>query len=161
METKDPTAGDGPAASRPTSADPLRGLAWLLLFQVCGEVLARALGLPFPGPVVGMLLLMPALSLPMVREPVALCAEFLLRHLSLLFVPVGVGVMSHLDLLGHFGGRMLLVIVVSTWAGMVTTAWLLKRPDPADARDARDAADAPDPADPPDAATIADRRERE
>ena len=98
--------------------------------QVCGEGLARGLHLPFPGPVVGMLLLMPALALRSVRAPVALCADFLLRHLSLLFVPVGVGVMSHLDLISHFGGRMLLVIVLSTWAGIITTAWVLKRSDP-------------------------------
>ena len=120
-------------SSRKTPApatDPLRGLAALLVMQVCGEGLARGLDLPFPGPVVGMLLLMPALALRSVREPVALCADFLLRHLSLLFVPVGVGVMSHLDLISHFGGRMLLVIVLSTWAGIMTTAWVLKRSDP-------------------------------
>ncbi|MFT3800626.1 MAG: CidA/LrgA family protein [Burkholderiaceae bacterium] len=98
--------------------------------QVCGEGLARGLHLPFPGPVVGMLMLIPALALRGVREPVALCADFLLRHLSLLFVPVGVGVMSHLELISHFGVRMLLVIVLSTWAGLITAAWVLKRSDP-------------------------------
>lgn len=40
----------------------LRGLAWLLVLQLIGEVLARAFGLPLPGPVIGMLLLMPALG---------------------------------------------------------------------------------------------------
>ena len=110
--------------------DPLRGLAWLLLLQVAGEVFARGLHLPIPGPVIGMLLLMPALAVPAIREPVAVCADFLPGHLSLLFVPVGVGVMSHLELIQHFGGRMLAVIVLSTWAGIVTTAWLLMRPDP-------------------------------
>ena len=127
-----PPAGTSAAASAvqpppARSTDPLRGLAWLLVLQICGEGLARGLHLPFPGPVVGMLLLMPALSLRAVREPVALCADFLLRHLSLLFVPVGVGVMSHLDLISHFGGRMLIVIALSTWAGICTTAWVLIR----------------------------------
>ena len=70
----------------------LRGLAWLLVLQSLGEVLARGLALPFPGPVVGMVLLLLALRWRVVREPVALCADFLLSHLSLLFVPVGVGV---------------------------------------------------------------------
>ncbi|MDO9357590.1 MAG: CidA/LrgA family protein, partial [Polaromonas sp.] len=36
----------------------LRGLAWLLLLQSLGELLSRALSLPFPGPVVGMILLL-------------------------------------------------------------------------------------------------------
>ena len=103
----------------------LRGLAWLLLLQSIGELLSRALSLPFPGPVVGMLLLLLALNWPLVREPVAACADFLLAHLSLLFVPVGVGVMTHLSLIGQYGGRLLLVIVLSTLIGLVVTALAL------------------------------------
>jgi putative effector of murein hydrolase LrgA (UPF0299 family) len=104
----------------------LRGLAWLLALQSVGELLSRGFSLPFPGPVIGMLLLLLALRAPMVREPVQACATFLLTHLSLLFVPVGVGVMTHLGLVGQFGGRMLLVIVLSTWIGLVVTALVLR-----------------------------------
>jgi len=103
----------------------LRGLAWLLGLQSVGELLARGLSLPFPGPVIGMLLLLLALRAPAVREPVAACANFLLSHLSLLFVPVGVGVMTHLGLVGQFGVRMLIVIVLSTWIGLAVTALAL------------------------------------
>jgi holin-like protein len=99
----------------------LRGLAWLLAFQSVGELLARGLKLPFPGPVVGMLLLLLALRFDAVREPVSLCADFLLSHLSLLFVPVGVGVMTHLSLINQYGFRMLAVIVLSTLAGLTIT----------------------------------------
>lgn len=105
----------------------LRGLAWLLALQSVGELMARGLSLPFPGPVVGMLLLLLALRWPVVREPVAACAQFLLSHLSLLFVPVGVGVMTHLGLLGQYGVRMLLVIVLSTWIGLAVTALVLQK----------------------------------
>jgi holin-like protein len=108
----------------------LRGLAWLLALQSTGELLARALNLPFPGPVVGMVLLLIALRWPLVREPVAQCADFLLAHLSLLFIPVGVGVMTHLHLLSTYGGRIALVIVVSTWVGLAVTAWVLFRLPP-------------------------------
>ena len=104
----------------------LRGLAWLLAMQSLGELLSRGLTLPFPGPVIGMLLLLMALRLPVVREPVAACANFLLSHLSLLFVPVGVGVMTHLGLLGQYGVRMLAVIVLSTWIGLVVTVLVLR-----------------------------------
>jgi putative effector of murein hydrolase LrgA (UPF0299 family) len=113
----------------------LRGLAWLLALQSLGELLARGLGLPFPGPVVGMVLLIVALRWPLVREPVAACADFLLGHLSLLFVPVGVGVMTHLGLVSQYGGRMLLVIVLSTWIGLAVTAWVLFKLSPTDAVD--------------------------
>lgn len=100
----------------------MRGLAWLLALQSAGELLARGLHLPFPGPVVGMVLLILALQWRLVREPVAECADFLLGHLSLLFIPVGVGVMTHITLLTQYGGRMLLVLVVSTWIGLAVTA---------------------------------------
>lgn len=112
----------------------LRGLAWLLALQSVGELLSRGLSLPFPGPVVGMMLLLIALQSPIVQEPVAACADYLLSHLSLLFVPVGVGVMTHLSLLDQFGGRILVVIVLSTWVGLavtVLTLYLLSRKDPA------------------------------
>ena len=110
----------------------LRGLACLLVLQSVGEMLARGLALPFPGPVIGMVLLLVALRWPAVRAPVSACADFLLSHLSLLFVPVGVGVMTHLALLSQYGLRMLVVIVVSTLAGLAVTAlalyWLRERP---------------------------------
>ena len=104
----------------------LRGLAWLLALQSIGELLARGLGLPFPGPVVGMILLLVALRWALVQAPVAACADFLLAHLSLLFVPVGVGMMTHLSLIGTYGVRILVVLVLSTWIGLAVTAWVLQ-----------------------------------
>ena len=104
----------------------LQGMAWLLALQLAGELLARALRLPFPGPVIGMVLLMLALRWPAVRVPVAGVARFLLAHLSLLFVPVGVGVITHLDLLRQHGVALLLVLLLSTWVGLAVTAAVLR-----------------------------------
>lgn len=104
----------------------LRGLTWLLLFQAAGETLARALALPFPGPVIGMLLVLPALHWRWIREPVEAAAGFLLGHLSLLFVPVGVGVITHLDLVGRHGWQLAVVILLSTWIGLAVTAFVLR-----------------------------------
>ena len=112
----------------------LRGLAWLLALQSVGELMTRGWSLPFPGPVIGMMLLLVALRWNVVREPVAACADFLLAHLSLLFVPVGVGVMTHLSLVSQYGVRMLAVVVLSTLAGLVVTVlslhFLQGRTDP-------------------------------
>lgn len=107
----------------------LRGLAWLLVFQSLGELLSRGFSLPLPGPVLGLILLLVGLRFEAVRAPVGECAGFLLQHLSLLFVPVGVGVMTHLALVGEYGGRMLLVIALSTWIGLAVTALVLYWPD--------------------------------
>ncbi len=110
----------------------LHGLAWLLACQTAGELLSRGLSLPVPGPVVGMGLLVLALRWPAVRASVGDTARFLLSHLSLLFVPVGVGVMVHIGLLQTHGWRVMLVLVVSTWIGLTVTAlvlrWAWRRP---------------------------------
>lgn len=104
----------------------LQGITWLLVLQLIGEALAHLLNLPFPGPVIGMLLLLASLSFPRVRGPVQIAASFLLAHLSLLFVPVGVGVITHLDLLRDYGLKLMLVIALSTWAGMAVTVLLVR-----------------------------------
>lgn len=104
----------------------LRGLAWLLLLQSAGEALAHFLKLPFPGPVVGMVLLLVALRWPPIQDSVGAAAGFLLAHLSLLFIPVGVGVMTHLEVLGTHGLKLIVVIVLSTWAGLAATALVLR-----------------------------------
>jgi holin-like protein len=105
----------------------LKGLTWLLVLQSIGEALSRVAHVPLPGPVIGLLLLAPALGLGFVRTPVAAAADMLLAHLSLLFVPVGVGVMTHLGLIGEYGLRMLGVVAISTWVGLAVTALVLGR----------------------------------
>ncbi len=104
----------------------LRGLAFLLLLQALGEALARGLSLPLPGPVLGLVLLLAALGVPALRVPVAAAADALLTHLSLLFVPVGVGVITHLAVLSQYGLKLLVAIVLSTWIGMAVTALVLR-----------------------------------
>lgn len=121
---------------------PLQGLALLLLMQSAGEALSHFLQLPVPGPVVGMVLLLLALRWAPVQQAIAPAAGFLLTHLSLLFVPVGVGVMTHLALLGTHGLRLVVVIVLSTWIGMAVTAlvlrlWQTPAPTPPKADDAK------------------------
>ena len=120
---------------------PLQGLALLLLMQSAGEALSHFLQLPVPGPVVGMVLLLLALRWAPVQQANAPAAGFMLTHLSLLFVPVGVGVMTHLALLGTHGLRLVVVIVLSTWIGMAVTAlvlrlWQTPAPTPPKAGDA-------------------------
>ena len=113
----------------------LRGLALLLLCQCVGEVLARGLHLPLPGPVLGLLLALLLLNVRPLREPVAAAAEPLMQHLSLLFVPVGVGVVTHVALLSQYGLRIVAVLVLSTLVGLAVTALalqaLLRRAPPA------------------------------
>lgn len=57
--------------------------------------------------------------------------NFITRHLSLFYVPAGVGVIEYFDLFGKYGwGMVLTIIILSTTVTIVTTAllfnWLLK-----------------------------------
>jgi len=115
-----------PNLKGPDPMQALQGMTWLLVLQLTGEALAHLFNLPFPGPVVGMLLLVISLQFHRVREPVHAAASYLLSHLSLLFVPVGVGVITHLDLLRDYGLKLMLVIALSTWAGMAVTVLLVR-----------------------------------
>ncbi|MGS0756164.1 CidA/LrgA family protein [Roseateles sp. GG27B] len=98
--------------------EALLGLTILLLCQSAGEVLTRLTHVGLPGPVLGMLLLLGLLRWPLVRAPVQAAANALLAHLSLLFVPVGVGVMTHLDVIATYGQRLGVAVLLSTLIGL-------------------------------------------
>ena len=109
----------------------LAAITLLLVFQLVGEVFARALGLPVPGPVIGLALLFAMLAVrrqvsPDVRDT----ANGLLSHLSLLFVPAGTGVLVHLDRLGSELGPIAVAVIASTVLTIATTAltmrWLMR-----------------------------------
>lgn len=104
----------------------IAALAALLVFQLIGEVLARTFALPIPGPVIGMLLLVGVL---LVRgatpRSLQATATGLLAHLSLLFIPAGVGVIVHLATLQRALLPLLATLLMSTLITTVVTASLL------------------------------------
>ena len=116
----------------------LIGVTLLLLFQCIGEIIAHLANLPIPGPVLGMIALLAALRLRG-RVPVAMAeaADGLARHLSLLFVPAGVGVMLYVARLADEWIAVSVALVVSTIAAIaaaaVTFAYVTRRADDAGA----------------------------
>jgi putative effector of murein hydrolase LrgA (UPF0299 family) len=101
----------------------LTALATLLVCQLAGEVIVRALSLPLPGPVVGMaLLFVLMLARAPLPEDLGHTADGLLRHLSLLFVPAGVGVVQHIGMLGRDGLQLVAVVVLGTAITLTVTA---------------------------------------
>jgi len=110
----------------------LVGITWLLLFQCAGESVTQLFGLPIPGPVVGMLALFVTLrSMGRVFESLSVSADGLARHLSLLFVPAGVGVMLHFARLAAEWLPIIVALVGSTVltiaAAALTFSALMKR----------------------------------
>ncbi|MFC4519196.1 CidA/LrgA family protein [Cupriavidus pinatubonensis] len=123
----------------------LQTFAILLVFQSVGEVISYALRLPVPGPVLGMIMLFGWLVfddrlLPIIQGT----TSELLKHLSLLFVPAGVGIMVHANRIEGEWMPILIALVVSTWLAIATTAVvtrMLMRKPKAPAVQATDAAD--------------------
>ena len=110
----------------------IAALTQLLVFQLLGEVVARWLALPVPGPVLGMLFLF--LALAMRGGPgheLQATSQNLLQHLSLLFVPAGVGVMVHLSRVADEWLPLLLSLLISTALTLAVTALVMKMLMPA------------------------------
>lgn len=102
-------------------------LAVLLGCQLVGEALVRLAGLPVPGPVLGMILLFAALSIRgAVPADLARVANGLLAHLSLLFVPAGVGVILHLARIEAEWPAIIVALVVSTWLTLAVGAGTMR-----------------------------------
>jgi holin-like protein len=103
----------------------------ILLCQLAGEALVRGLGLPMPGPVIGLMLLLLLLLLrdrfavlargPLQGDGVESTSRGLLTNLSLLFVPAGVGVVQKLDLIVDHGIAFLGVLAISVLITLLVT----------------------------------------
>ena len=103
----------------------VQGLLFVLLFQLFGELIVVSLGLSVPGPVLGMvMLLLLFLNRKQVPQPLRQVAEALLANLALLFVPAGVGLVLHFELLRTEWWIILLALVVSSLGAAVITATL-------------------------------------
>ena len=98
-------------------------LTVILLCQLAGEFLTQSLDLIVPGPVVGMIiLLLLFFTMPKVAAAIQPTALGLLSHLSLLFVPAGVGIVGHLDRMGSDGVPILIALAVSTALAITVAA---------------------------------------
>jgi len=109
----------------------IASLSLILLCQLVGEVAVRALAVPVPGPVVGLVLLLvlllardrfPVLARgPLGNDGVESASRGMLANLSLLFIPAGVGVVQKLDLLAEHGIAILVILAVSVIVTLLAT----------------------------------------
>jgi len=109
----------------------IASLGLILVCQLIGEVFARALHLPVPGPVIGLVVLLLLLFArdrfnllargPLKGEGVEHVSRGMLANLSLLFIPAGVGVVQKLDLLAEHGVAIILILAVSVVVTLLAT----------------------------------------
>ncbi len=113
----------------------LRGFFIILLFQLAGEVLQKFFSLVIPGPVIGLILLLFSLiylkkikskKILNVKKDIMSTGNAITSYLSLLFVPIGVGVVMHISYLEQNLYHVLGVIVLGTVLTVGLTAKLME-----------------------------------
>lgn len=93
----------------------LKGFTLLCAFAAIGELISQLLPFPFPGPIIGLLLLLIALRLRLISlKQVAPISDQLLGHLSLFFIPSGVGLMVMWPQIQRVALPLMVATIVST-----------------------------------------------
>jgi len=104
----------------------IASIAALLVLQLVGTIIIRLTGIPLPGPVVGMLLLFAFLlwrgATP---KPFESTTRALLQNLALLFVPAGVGIITHLHEVADQWVALSITLIASGTIAIVVTGFVL------------------------------------
>ncbi len=105
----------------------IHAITLLFVCQLVGEVIVRALGVAFPGPVLGMGLLFVGLLIRGRSDPALdSVGDGILRHLSLLFIPAAVGVVQQTGLIAQNWLAISAALVVSTLMTLIVTVYAFR-----------------------------------
>jgi|TARA_B110000305_G_scaffold174574_1_gene193035 holin-like protein len=113
----------------------LKGIFIIFLFQLIGESVQKYFELTVPGPVIGLILLLTSFILlknsknifvNKAKNEIISTATYISGYLSLLFVPIGVGVVMHLSYLEKNYIEVLGVVFFSTILTIGFTALVME-----------------------------------
>ena len=114
----------------------LRAIFIIFFFQLLGEAIKKFFEMRIPGPVLGVILLLVVLiflkrfktaAITNLKEDVINTSNYILNYLSLLFVPIGVGVVMHLSYLENNLFKVLIIVFISTILTIGLTAFLMEK----------------------------------
>ena len=114
----------------------LRSIFVIFFFQLLGEFFKKFFEIRIPGPVIGLILLLVTLiflkkfkktAIVNLKADVINTSNYILSYLSLLFVPIGVGVVMHLSYLENNLFRVLIIVFISTLLTIAGTAFLMEK----------------------------------
>ena len=105
----------------------IKEITIIMAIYLFGEGIVHLLNIEFPGSVVGMLLLLLALHSKLIKlEDINRVSSFLLKYMTLFFIPAGVSIMNSYGLMqGHYV-KIILIIIVSTFITMSLTSVLVQ-----------------------------------
>jgi len=113
----------------------LRSLFIIFFYQLLGEAIQKFFEINIPGPVIGLTLLLLTFiffskkftqSKKIIKE-ISTISHQIINYLSLLFVPIGVGVVMHINYLGDNLFTIFSIIIIGTLATLVFTAFVMEK----------------------------------
>lgn len=108
----------------------LEQIARVMFWLSVGEIAARSGLLPLPAPVTGLILLYAELAVRgKLPDDLGVLADRLLQFLGMLFVPAGVGVIAHLDILKAEALPILAAVIGGTTITLLVTMVVANRLD--------------------------------
>ncbi len=113
----------------------LRSLFIIFFFQLLGEAIQKFFEINIPGPVIGLILLLlififfikNALPFRKIKKEISETSHQIINYLSLLFVPIGVGVVMHINYLGDNLFKILAIIIIGTLSTLVFVAYVMEK----------------------------------
>jgi len=113
----------------------LKSLFIIFFYQLLGEAIQKIFEINIPGPVIGLILLLLSFiffskrltqSKKMIKE-ISATSNQIINYLSLLFVPIGVGVVMHINYLGDNLFKIFSIIIIGTLTTLVFTAFVMEK----------------------------------
>lgn len=102
----------------------LRAFALIYLCLLAGNAISALLPIVIPGSIIGMLILFSLLSSQILPPDwVRPACHLFIRHMAMLFVPIGVGVMNYYDLLSQQFGPIVISCLISTFFVMLVVGF--------------------------------------
>ena len=113
----------------------LRSLFIIFFFQLLGEAIQKFFEINIPGPVIGLILLLlvfiffikNASPFRKIKKEISETSHQIINYLSLLFVPIGVGVVMHINYLGDNLFKILTIIIIGTLSTLVFVAYVMEK----------------------------------
>jgi holin-like protein len=113
----------------------LKSLFIIFFFQLLGEAIQKFFEINMPGPVIGLILLLlvfiffikSAPPFRKIKKEISETSHQIINYLSLLFVPIGVGVVMHINYLGDNLFKILAIIIIGTLSTLVFVAYVMEK----------------------------------
>ncbi|WP_150451726.1 CidA/LrgA family protein [Arenibacter lacus] len=106
----------------------LKGVLYIFLFLLIGEVIVSLFNLPIAGNIVGMVAIFIALKTKVIKlKDVKPASDQFIKYMVLFFIPYGVGLMTFYDMLKMHWVAIVVSTVLSTILTLYVTGIVLQK----------------------------------